>query len=80
MKHERISMKSLSDTIGISVVTIRKALRKLEEAETVTVLKEKRVYQHEGGYRTESRRYLGFASARRCTMLKHTSNFAESHA
>ena len=58
MKHERISMKSLSDTIGISVVTIRKALRKLEEAETVTVLKEKRVYQHEGGYRTESRRYL----------------------
>lgn len=58
MKHERISVKSLSETIGNSTVTVRKALRKLEDAKTVTVEEEKRVRLHDGGYQAESRRYL----------------------
>ena len=48
MKHERISVKSLSETIGNSTVTVRKALRKLEDAKTVTVEEEKRVRLHDG--------------------------------
>ena len=51
-------MKSLSETIGTRYLRVRKALRKLEDAKTVTVEEEKRVRLHDGGYQAESRRYL----------------------
>lgn len=80
MKHERISVKSLSETIGNSTVTVRKALRKLEDAKTVTVEEEKRVRLHDGGYQAESPEVPCCASMRRCEGCKDAGDHAGAYA